>query len=46
MYSKRYTRVDVKNVPNVLKSKSHLLNANHANLCAVESKMNNEENQV
>lgn len=46
MYSKKYTKADVKNVPNVLISISHLLNANHVKLCAVESKMNKDENQA
>lgn len=39
-------KADVKNVPNVLISNSHLLNANHVKLCAAESKMNKDENQA
>lgn len=46
MYSKEYTKADVKILPNVLTSNPHLLNANHAKLCAVESKMNRDENQA
>lgn len=46
MYSKEYSKADVRNLPNVLTSNLHLLNANHAKLCAVESKMNRDENQA
>lgn len=46
MYSKEYTKADVKILPDVLTSNPHLLHANHAKLCAVESKMNRDENQA
>lgn len=38
MYCKKYTKTHVRYLPKVLIS--HLLNASHAKLCAVESEMN------
>lgn len=39
MYSKEYTKADVKNLPKVVLSKRQLRHANHAKLRAAESKM-------